>query len=331
MKKQGKGDKYKATVNHKMKILIFGNGQIGNLYLEFFKAKNIPVEMASADITKLSEVKHAVSSFRPQVVINTAAKTNLEWCSNNKLEAFNVNVLGVGNIAEVCDNNNIYFVHLSSGCILESKDENDAKDEDALPNPISYYSWTKVWGENILTFKRSKLFKYLILRPRQPISANISYKNMLIKMLTFTRFVDTPNNGTVLEDLMEWTYELITKSVTGVVHVANEGWTTPYRIGKLLKKYILPDMPVIKITKEELNKMTPEKRVDTILKVDRLKGLVRDVQPYSKRVEEVIIQLAENLKKEKPEFVKAEFDKTLAQSRARTIVNEVWSQLISEN
>lgn len=314
-------------VKNKLKILIFGNGQIGNLYLGFFRSKKISSQIASADITKVDEIRNSLNKFKPTVVINTAAKTNLEWCANNKLEAFNVNILGVDNLAQVCDEKGIYFVHLSSGCILESKNENDAKDEDAIPHPISYYSWTKVWGENILTFNRSKNFKYLILRPRQPISANISYKNMLIKMLTFTRFIDTANNGTVLEDLMQWTYELITKNVTGVVHVANIGWTTPYEIGLLLKKYILPDMPVIKITKEELNKMTPEKRVDTILDVNKLQSSVKSVRPYKERMEDTIKLLAKNLKRGDKKLIKDEFEKTVEQSKTRTIVNNVWPKL----
>lgn len=317
----------KKQVKNKLKILIFGNGQIGNLYLNYFKSKKILTQITSADITKVNEIKASISKFKPTVIINTAAKTNLEWCAANKLEAFNINVLGVDNLAQVCDEKGIYFVHLSSGCIMESKNKNDAKSEDAIPHPISYYSWTKVWGENILTFKRSKNFKYLILRPRQPISASVSYKNMLIKMLTFTRFIDVPNNGTVLEDLMQWTDELITKKVTGVVNVANIGWTTPYEIGLLLKKYILPDMPVIKITKNELNKMTPEKRVDTILDVSKLQGLVKSVKPYKKRMEETIKLLAKNLKTENKKLIKAELEKTVEQSKARTIVNNVWPQL----
>lgn len=312
----------------KSKVLVFGNGQIGNLYKSYFEKKGTQIAIAPIDITKFSEVEKIINSYEPNVVINTAAKTNLEWCVNNKLEAFNVNVLGTDNIAQVCDKNGIYFVHISSGCILESKDENDAKDENAIPNPISYYSWTKVWGENIIPFKKSKAFKFLILRPRQPISAQVTYKNMLVKMLTFTRFIDSPNNGTSLEDLMEWTDELVSKGVTGTVHVANEGWTTPYQIGLLLQKYILPGLPVNKITQDELNKLTPEKRVATVLDVKKLKALVKNVKPFKTRMEETVKALAINIKNDNKKHLKEELDKTLKQSRARTIVNEVWPELL---
>jgi dTDP-4-dehydrorhamnose reductase len=312
----------------KDKILIFGNGQIGNFYLKHFKLNAVISQISPVDITQLKLIEKAINKFKPTVVINTAAKTNLEWCANNKLEAFNVNVLGADNIARVCDEKGIYFIQLSSGCILASKDEKDAKKETDIPLPISYYSWTKVWSEDLITFNRSKGFKYLILRPRQPVSAEINYKNMLLKMLTFRKFIDTPNSGTVLEDLMVWTTKFIEKRTTGIVHVANKGWTTPYQIGLLLKKYILPDLPVNKISKEELNKLTPEKRVDTVLNINKLEKIVGPVKSYNKRLEELMFELKNNFDNSDKKILREQMIKTVTQSKTRTVINDVWEKLL---
>ncbi|KKR92091.1 MAG: UDP-4-keto-6-deoxyglucose-3, 5-epimerase/-4-reductase [Parcubacteria group bacterium GW2011_GWC1_43_11] len=312
------------------KILIFGNGQMANFALRYFTSKNISVFISPADITDISQIEKAISDYQPTVVINTAAKTNLEWCVQNKLQTFNVNVLGANNIAQACDEKHIYFVHFSSGCILASKDENDAKVETDIPAPISYYSWTKVWAENLIPFRKSQDFKCLILRPRQPVSAQVDYKNMLVKMLTFTQFIEVPNNGTVIEDLMIWMDKLINKRVTGIVHVANGGWVTPYDIGLLLKKYVLPELPVNKMTKDELNTHTPERRVDTILNNDKLISLVGEVKPYKQRLEEIIIQLAKNFKEADPELIKVQLEKTLAQTKTRAIPNDVWPNLMKK-
>lgn len=312
------------------KILIFGHGQMANFLLNYFTAKNVPILISPADITDIAQVEKAVAEYQPTVVINTAAKTNLEWCAQNKLQTFNVNVLGANNIAQVCDEKNVYFVHFSSGCILASVDKNDTKVETDIPAPISYYSWTKVWAENLIPFRKSENFQCLILRPRQPVSAEVNYKNMLVKMLTFTQFIETPNNGTVIEDLMVWMDKLIKKRVTGVVHVANGGWTTPYEIGLLLKKYVLPELPVNKMTKDELNTHTPEMRVDTILNNDKLVSLVGEVMPYKQRLEEIIIQLAKNFKDADPELIKVQMEKTLAQTKTRAIPNDVWPKLMEK-
>lgn len=312
----------------KEKILIFGDGQIGNFYNSYFSKQNVESQILKANITDIQQIETAIREYSPTVVINTAAKTNLEWCNKNKLETFNVNVLGADNVARVCDEQKVYFIHFSSGCIFESKDENDRKKEDDIPSPAAFYSWTKVWAEQLIQFNKSEEFKYLILRPRQPVSAQVTHKNMLIKFLTFVNYIDTPNTGTVLEDLMDWTLKILETKPIGVLHVANQGWTTPYQIGLLLKKYILPSLEINKISKDELNKITPNRRVDTILSVDKLEGLGIEVKPYKERLEEIIKSLGKNIKSTDKELLKRELEKTVEFSKTRTKVNSAWEGLI---
>jgi len=149
-------------------------------------------------------------------------------------------------------------------------------------------------------------------------------------LLTFTQFVDTPNAGTVLEDLMVWTQKLIEKKVTGIIHVANDGWSSPYKIALLLKKYVLPELEVNLISKEELDQKTPVKRVDTVLNIDKLKSLIGEnyVSNYEDRVEDIVIQLGKNLANEDKEKVKEVFEKTLEHTKLRATPNEVWKKLI---
>jgi dTDP-4-dehydrorhamnose reductase len=310
------------------RILIFGNGQMGNMYKDYFSAKGRAVEIAKADITRTEEIEKSIADFSPTVVINTAAWTNLEKCEKDKPGCFNANVLGAYNIARICDQKNIYFIHLSSGCIFESKDENDLKKEDDLPAPAVFYSYTKVWAEQMIKYRKSPGFRWLILRPRQPVSALVSAKNMLVKFLTFTKYIDTPNTGTVLEDLMDWTYELIKIKPVGIVHVANEGWTTPYEMALMLKKHVLPGLNIEKISKEELNRLTPNRRVDTVLNVDKLKSFGITVAPFKKRAEEIIIQLGKNIRSADRELVKNVLTETAETSKQRTVVNECWKDLL---
>jgi uncharacterized protein YciW len=184
-----------------------------------------------------------------------------------------------------------------------------------------------VWSEEIVTFERSADFKALILRPRQPISASVSPKNMLVKMLTFSKFVNTPNSGTVIEDLMDWTDQLIARNATGLYHVANTGYTTPYKIAQLIKEHILPDLEPEKIEKAELDKLTPNTRVDTVLDVSKLESLGITVAPYQDRLPEIIRQLGENLKAADKAELREALEKTAEASRQRTVLNNVYQEL----
>lgn len=310
------------------RILIFGDGQIGNFYLSYFKNKGQEASISSStDIRDLNQVIKAIEEYQPTTVINTAAMTNLEWCGTNRLEAFDVNVLGASTVAKACGQKGVYLVHFSSGCIFSSSDGKDSKIETDTPNPSSYYGWTKVWSEEMVTFERPENFKCLILRPRQPVSTQVNHKNMLVKMLTFSKFIDTANSGTVIEDLMDWTDQLIDKQATGVLHVANTGWTTPYNIGLMIKEYILPDLQPEKISKAELDKMTPNTRVDTVLDVGRLKDLGIIVKPYEDRLREVIKQLGDNVRSMDKNELKKQLEETATASRQRTVLNTVYQSL----
>lgn len=290
-----------------MKILIFGKGQLGAAYKEYFdsKADQWPAEFAlDVDIRDLAAVERIIKEKKPEAVINVAAQTNLDWCEKNQVECFEVNTLGADNVARACQEAGIYLAHMSSGCMQESKTASEIHGEADTPNPLSFYSWTKVWAENLLGERAQKRgvaadmptpLQVLILRPRQLLSAKVSPRNALAKMLTYDKFVDTPNSCTVVEDLMLATEELIKQKATGVFNVANPGVTSPFEIATLLKELIKPEMRFEKITKEELNKMTLAKRIDSVLSTKKLEGVGIKMPPLNKRLREIILQLKENL------------------------------------
>lgn len=289
-----------------MKILIFGKGQLGEEYREYFSAKpEYTVSVAEgADIRDLNSVRQAILSAAPDIIINTAAKTNIDWCEVNRLETLSVNALGADHIGQACQERGIYLVHISSGCIQESKTENEIHGEDDVPNPLCFYSWAKVMADNLLMdrarmrgigFNVGRPLKVLILRPRQLLSAKLSPRNALAKMLTYSKFVDTPNSCTVVPDLIRVTGELIKKGATGIYNVVNPGVTSPYKIAIMLKEAIKPEMSPQMISKDELNKMTLAKRIDSVLCTKKLEAEGIRLPHIDARLREIIGDLKKNL------------------------------------
>ncbi|MEK7644184.1 MAG: sugar nucleotide-binding protein, partial [Patescibacteria group bacterium] len=249
---------------HPKKILITGNGQLGTYYREYFQKKGIEVlnTDSKTDVRDEKSVRAIVELFSPDLVIHTAAKTNIDWCEQNKTECFEINTLGADIVGKICQEKSIYLVHLSSGCVLESQSAEDAQTEAVVPSPLCFYSWTKVWAEEMLMHRsRRSNLKVLVLRPRQLLSAKVDPRNALTKMLTYNKFVDTPNSCTVVEDLLEVTNEMVEKNLVGVYNVCNPGVTTPWEIATFLKEIVKPEMEFVKISKQELNEMTLAERV----------------------------------------------------------------------
>lgn len=63
----------------------------------FFKKAYPDAIVSATDITKAGEIKQAVREAKPTIVVNTAAKTSIDWCEQNKPQAFAVNTLGAFN------------------------------------------------------------------------------------------------------------------------------------------------------------------------------------------------------------------------------------------
>lgn len=271
------------------RILIFGQGQLGTYYRLYFEEKGMVVINPRVEIRDEVAVRNQITMAKPDLVINCAAKTNIDWCEENRIEAFNINTLGADTIGKVCAETGAYLLHVSSGCLQESKNASEIRIEDDPPSPLCFYSWTKVWAENLLLDRaRKEGLKVLILRPRQLLSAMVSPRNAVTKMLTYTKFIDTANSCTVVEDLMWVTEELVNRDATGIFNVVNPGITTPYEIATMLKEIVKPEMQFVKISKEELNHLTLAKRIDAVLSTQKLESLGLVLPEIHERLREIL-------------------------------------------
>src|SRR5512137_2443211 len=98
------------------RVLITGsNGLLGQKLVELFSHLNtFSVLLTSrqeksvfdheallyvrADITQRQEIKKVIEEFEPDVIVHTAAVTNVDLCETDRETAWRVNVTGVENI-----------------------------------------------------------------------------------------------------------------------------------------------------------------------------------------------------------------------------------------
>jgi len=250
-----------------VKKLILGNGKVPAIIRD---DKTIVLPRTECDITFIDQIVAQLQNHQPDVVINCAAKTNLEDCEINKHESFLVNTVGVANVLKVCSDMNIKFVHISSGCLFDGNDK--ISTEDSEPDPKVWYTRTKTWADDYIQNFGYK--NYLILRPRQLISARPHKSNMLTKFLSLDRIdaIDEKNSLTCIEDFKVWIDHLINVDATGIYNCSNDGTVSPYDIAVELKNQIKSSLVVHKTTYESFLKTIENKRVNTILSNEKLKS-----------------------------------------------------------
>ena len=102
----------------------------------------------SLDITDAKSVELLFHSFKPDVVINTAAMTNVDGCEDEKNKCFDINVKAVQTLADLCQDSNAHLIHISTDFIFDGQD--GPYKEDDLANPLSYYGKSKYESELVL-------------------------------------------------------------------------------------------------------------------------------------------------------------------------------------
>lgn len=103
---------------------------------------------AEMDIADRESVNQVIAKYKPDVVINTAAMTNVDTCEIEKELCWKLNVTAVNHLIEACKAHQIQLIHLSTDFIFDGED--GPYFEDAKPNPLSYYGESKLAAEKLL-------------------------------------------------------------------------------------------------------------------------------------------------------------------------------------
>jgi len=251
-----------------MKCLIFGTGKVSAHLL--VDADYITVPHSACDIADIASIRDYIKKYDPDVVINCAAKTNLEYCQENKEESYRTNTLGVINLLHSCSQGNIKFVHISSGCLFDGNEA--VSTEESIPTPAAWYTYTKAWADAYI--ENYGYDNYLILRPRQMISAIEHPTNMLTKFSKYgvIHAHKELNSLTCVEDFSEMMRHLLHVGATGTFNCCNEDLVTPYEIAVGVRDYIESSLEVHEADYEYTLTLQPNRRVNTILSNEKLKN-----------------------------------------------------------
>ena len=105
------------------------------------------------DITDTKNISNVLESFKPDIIINCAAYTNVDGSEINKDLAHQVNVEGLRNLIQLSDINT-YLIQISSDYVFDGDSGPYSEDEHTFP--VNYYGKTKLEAENILRGTRRK-------------------------------------------------------------------------------------------------------------------------------------------------------------------------------
>ncbi len=244
-----------ATGKNLKKVLIIGaNGFLGtNLFKfrisEMFSNQNLnlvacdldnsnlpsDVPFHFIDITNYEQTEKIITEISPDIIILTAAMTNVDQCEVNRKLATKINVMGPLNVVNVCKKTNSKLIFISTDFIFDGMKKRDYNyNETDIPNPLSYYSRTKYKAELIIF---SSGIEYLICRTAVLYGWNKKKLNFITWVLneleqnkSISIVTNQINSPTFVVNLAQILFLLIEKSAKGIYNTAGDCVLNRYEI-----------------------------------------------------------------------------------------------------
>ncbi len=214
--------------------MIIGNlGMLGSDLMEAAGSRHevLGVDRQELDITDRDQCLRSLGRLRPEVVINAAALTQVDYCETHEDEAFLVNGQGSGNLAEAAASTGALLVHFSTDYVFDGV-KNGAYLEEDQPNPRSAYGRSKLRGEELI---RNQSEHHLIIRTAWLFGRKgANFIRTILDAAGKTRLLrvvnDQRGSPTCSRDLAAHTICMIEAGCRGIYHVTNAGYCTWYQL-----------------------------------------------------------------------------------------------------
>ena len=215
-------------------------------------------EYIPLDITDEQEIQETFDYVQPDIVINTAAMTNVDACEDDKEGCWKLNVDAVQLIVNACEKYNSHLIHVSTDFIFDGV--SGPYSEESEPNPLSYYGESKLAAEEIV--KKSSC-KWSIARTVlvYGVVDNMSRSNIVLwakgalesgKELTVVN--DQFRTPTLAEDLAHGCILIAQNGAQGIYNISGEDYMCIIDLVKKVAKYYQLDENLVKpISSSSLN------------------------------------------------------------------------------
>jgi len=252
-----------------MRILVTGaNGLLGQKLVELLQHEGSHFVIATArrpltypfekgefrqlDVTDKSSVELIFRETNPEVVVHTAAMTQVDQCETDRAECWKQNVLAVEHIVNTSEQIGAHLIHVSTDFIFDGS--HGPLTENEVPHPVNYYGESKLAGERVVQASKGS---WSILRTVlvYGVTPDMSRSNIVLwvkKSLETGKKIQVVNDQwrtpTLAEDLAMGCYLAATKKAKGIFNISGEEMMTPFDIAIATANFFNLDKSLIQAT-----------------------------------------------------------------------------------
>ena len=235
------------------KVLITGaNGQLGKELVELFTEKGFEVYgfgRDKMDITNQAQVQEVISTLKPNIVLHSAAHTQVDLAESEPEQAFSINAYGTRNVAVAAEAVGAKLVYVSTDYVFDGTTDKPYN-EFSPTSPLGVYGKSKLAGEQFVRDLHSKFFIVRTSWVYGKYGANF-VKTMLKlgeERKELSVVADQIGCPTYTLDLANAILELVDSEKYGIYHISNSGSCSWYELAKEIFKEAKMEIKVIPCT-----------------------------------------------------------------------------------
>ncbi len=240
-----------------MKILITGSaGFVGKNIFNYLKKEHEIYGLSrrlgsttthQCDITKKDEINNVLGSVKPDIIVHSAALTNVDFCEEHKEEAWTTNVQGTLNLVKWSFINKKKIIYISTDYVYAGETNNYK--EDSETKPVNFYGESKLAAEKVVSI----LQNYLILRPTVIFGYDPEGNNFFMQLLNLKekkKIVDDQiNNPIDVKVLCDYVKLAIDKDLSGKFVATGPETMNRYTFALLIAEVFNLDKKLFILTK----------------------------------------------------------------------------------
>ncbi len=256
-----------------MKILVTGsNGLLGQKLTDYYKNQPDIQLIATArgddryvnqtgytyhslDITDKHQVETVIAIHKPDVVINTAALTNVDACETERAACDLLNVDAVKFLVEACNNYNVHLVHLSTDFIFDGT--HGPVLETEIPKPLSYYGLSKLKAEQVIQSNSKSwsilrtVLVYGVVNDMSRSNIVLWAKNNLEQGKSLNVVGDQFRTPTLAEDLAQGCALAASKKAQGIYNISGSDFMSVFDLVYRVAAYFKLDKNLLNLSTSE--------------------------------------------------------------------------------
>jgi dTDP-4-dehydrorhamnose reductase len=238
-----------------VKIMVTGSkGQLGRELPEILLGRGhevVALSRRDLDVSDPGAVDRRIEGNPPELVINTAAFTNVDACEAEGELAYRINALGPRNLAQSCERVGCKLLHVSTNYVFDGRSDRPYEPFDP-PHPISAYGRTKLAGEEYVKHLSNRWY---VVRSAGVYGDGHNFVRTMLRVAREREDLEVKDDEfispTHARDLAEGIADVVETGLYGLYHLTNSGSCSWYEFSREIFSICGIDVEVVPVPSSE--------------------------------------------------------------------------------